>query len=630
MSLRWRFPANEAGEDEGLADSGIETFRGSPFSGLARECAQNSLDAARPAADDSAEQVVVSFVKQTVPTASIPNVSELLAAVEDCLSRARETAQEKEVAFFVRACQMLRNDSIDVLQVVDEGTTGLVGPCLPGTPFHALVKSKGVSRKDDDTSGGSFGIGKNAVYAVSALRSVFYSTVYCDSDDIDQFLAQGKAILVSHRSASGMEFKATGYCGQAEQYMPVSDRAVLPEWLCREERGTTVSALGFLAEEGWEWSMTASLVCNFFAAIHREKIKFEIDGDLIIDRDSLRGLFDRAEVVEAAQAKGFQDELKTSHNLYRCLTSPLKQSYDKEFPNLGTIRLSLLIEDKLQKAVGMIRHGMFITSNFRNFRDNLLRFPLQKDFIAVIEPYDHAAASNIRALESPRHDELSPERIDDPKLKKQLRQAVDSMNAWVRETIKRHTSVPHEAETLLDDLNEFFCAPEDNADRVQHSGEAETDPCSIKVMPARRSPPSGPSSEGGEEGGGRRNRGNGRKRGNGTRTDSGDRGDGKGGGASVAYFALRNTINPEEARSRTIFFTPRSSGLVKIAVVAEGIAEAQKLPVISAEGLDVSNGAVTMKLQAAERQKIRVTLADPYAGPISLRISASAEAEHED
>lgn len=40
-----RFLENQAGEEEGYSDSGIETFRGTPFAAIARETGQNRKDA---------------------------------------------------------------------------------------------------------------------------------------------------------------------------------------------------------------------------------------------------------------------------------------------------------------------------------------------------------------------------------------------------------------------------------------------------------------------------------------------------------------------------------------------------------------------------------------------------------
>ena len=45
ISLRWLFPENPLGQEQGFNDAGIETFRGDSINHLARETIQNSLDA---------------------------------------------------------------------------------------------------------------------------------------------------------------------------------------------------------------------------------------------------------------------------------------------------------------------------------------------------------------------------------------------------------------------------------------------------------------------------------------------------------------------------------------------------------------------------------------------------------
>lgn len=43
----WRFPSNDYGQIFGIADSGVETFKGTPMKSLAREICQNSIDAGK-------------------------------------------------------------------------------------------------------------------------------------------------------------------------------------------------------------------------------------------------------------------------------------------------------------------------------------------------------------------------------------------------------------------------------------------------------------------------------------------------------------------------------------------------------------------------------------------------------
>ena len=46
LTQKWNFPSNNYGQIFGIADSGVETFKGTPIKSLAREICQNSLDAA--------------------------------------------------------------------------------------------------------------------------------------------------------------------------------------------------------------------------------------------------------------------------------------------------------------------------------------------------------------------------------------------------------------------------------------------------------------------------------------------------------------------------------------------------------------------------------------------------------
>src|SRR5690606_29721587 len=121
-----------------------------------------------------------------------------LAAVEACLDKAKSSRNDKEIDFFSRAREVLTADRLKILRISDSNTKGLIGPAAPGTPFHSLVKASGVSNKDSDTSGGSFGIGKKAAFAASELQTVFYSTIYRElTSRKELFLAQGKTLLVS-------------------------------------------------------------------------------------------------------------------------------------------------------------------------------------------------------------------------------------------------------------------------------------------------------------------------------------------------------------------------------------------------------------------------------------------------
>lgn len=100
----------------------------------------------------------------------IPFITSLRQAIAACQS---EVSEENDVDFFKVARELVAEPVVRVLRISDYNTTGLVGPPdQDGTPFHALVKAAGVPAKANDTAGGSFGIGKNASFAVTDLQTV--------------------------------------------------------------------------------------------------------------------------------------------------------------------------------------------------------------------------------------------------------------------------------------------------------------------------------------------------------------------------------------------------------------------------------------------------------------------------
>ena len=80
MNIGWNFPGNNNCDIVGIGESGIETFKGSLFSSLAREICQNSLDARV----DFNKPVKVEFILNEVKRKQIPGIDELTNAIKLC------------------------------------------------------------------------------------------------------------------------------------------------------------------------------------------------------------------------------------------------------------------------------------------------------------------------------------------------------------------------------------------------------------------------------------------------------------------------------------------------------------------------------------------------------------------
>ncbi|WP_156899979.1 hypothetical protein [Luteimonas mephitis] len=615
MGSKWQFQADQADEDEGLKNAGIETFRDAPYSGIARECGQNSLDAAA-VVDGSASRVLLQFSSREVATSSVPGHDSLRQVMQQCLAAADTRNDDKEREFFRRAQHLLSAPSIEILQIGDTGTMGLRGPAERGYPFHALVKSSGVSNKADNSSGGSFGIGKNAAYAISALRTVFYSTIYNQT----QFLAQGKTILVSHSDAQGNPRKATGYWG-AEGFKPVNDPSAVPNWLALDQQGTTVTAVGFVGSETWRHQVAESLVRNFFAAIRRETIAFDVDGQIAIDAASLGALFEDERIRAAAESGGHLEDLRFSRDLYRCLQSEDAIEFVERFEHLGTVRLRLLVQDGLPKRIAILRNGMYITDNLQHFGDKLARFALQRDFVAVLEPVDAATSAVIRELENPRHDELSHERIEDRKRQTQVRAAFRKLVTWLRDVIKNETTTPPEDTIVLDEMNQFFASPS-TAESMPNSENSDADPERPKLTPVDvRKKTRGPAQGGSDGGGGgtKRNRDDG-GRSSGDREGSGKGGRGKRGAGAIRISRLRNQASDANRRVRKFTFTPEEDARVVVEVLATGMSDTVALPVRALDGQLVKGRGPVLSVSKDVRVSHEIELFLEYDGPVELTL----------
>ena len=615
----WEFLPNPGKEEEGLGHAGIETFKGSPYPGIARECSQNSLDAAARRPDGTPSPVHLIFRLLVVPASEVPGLQDLRGTFAACLKQAKKRKHKKDTEFFERAAGIADSPNIPVLLMEDYGTTGLVGPAVEGTAFHALVKSSGISQKADADAGGSFGIGKNAAFTISSFRTVFYSSRYV-SDHEPMFLAQGKSILVSHDDGSGPK-RSTGYWGDSG-YMPIDDPNSLPAWLRRDKVGTTVASVGFSTEPGWEWLMTESLIRNFFSAIFEGSIRFTVQrphvSPIEISTDTIVALFDEPEVRTAADSSGTTDDLDFSAAMLEALKNSESERSEQTFEPIGTFRLTLLQKDGFPRRLGILRNGMYISDNLRHFGHPMARFPMSKDFVALLEPANRETSSQIRDMESPRHDEISPERFDDPAKRRRHKSAMKAVGAWIRETIKASTTKPAEAVILLDEMNRFFSNPSAGKvmpDPTNINDDPERPKITLKPTSLKPRTGSGDAGESGSSGGVKPSK---TKSGqtSGERPGGGRGAAGGRGGKSVPYSALRNS-RPGSDTIRVVSLTPDESAMANLEIVATGVSSNETLCVRSINGTPCAK-APRVTLEQGMRTNFRIEFDAPYLGPIRV------------
>jgi hypothetical protein len=624
-SIDLQFLPNPGEEVEGLGHAGIETFRNDPHSSAARETGQNSIDAR------ASSPVSISYDLLELSRSDIPGIDALQEAIEICL---RSAGSSKDLAFLSNAKRVCAEATIRVLAIKDYNTTGATGPSVPGTAFHSLVKSSGVSVKGHEHSGGSFGIGKNAVFAVSDLRTVFYSTRYTDKSGNPAFLAQGKSILLSHTNSAGQHVRQTGYWG-FPKFEAVSDPGALPEWLKREELGTSVYVIGFQESTDWRERLTCSLIQNFFSAIHKSEITFSIDkGNHKIGAETLESFLNNPALRDVAAKHDQVDEFDLAVALRECLVSDAAIQSDIELPGIGPVRMRVLVRDGLPKKVVIIRNGMVITDNLQYFGDKLSRFPMYRDFAAIVTPTEDAGSTFIKGLEDPRHKDLSPAGLSDEAARNRAKIVVKRLIKEIRNFIKSQALSEFDSEVRADEMREFF--PGSSDEKAEKKKSSDDDPETIEYSLKPRPSTSRPKATApGDQAGGLGEGGSGQGEGSsGQRKDKTD-GDGRGTGADslggggayreIALEGLRNISR--SSTERIVFFTSPEAGKIELSLKSTGLAQKGDLVIKSCNGFVVTNGRLRADVAAGSRTRLDVVMEEPYDGPIEIQASLLPVAE---
>lgn len=357
-------------------------------------------------------------------------------------------------------------------------------------------------------------------------------------------------------------------------------------------------------------------------------MEFHLDGGkLAIGKASLPTLLADNKLRAVAKAEGREHDFDLAACLYRCLTSSETTEKLYQLPELGEVSIRVLVAEGLPKKVVLTRNGMVITDSLEHFGDKLARFPMYRDFVALVTPVDERGSEFIKKLEDPRHSALSAEGLASAADRDRARIVMKRLAERIREAIKANALTQFESEVPVDELREFF-ATESTGENCDRKGDLD-DPerLTYKVAPPKLKQPSGYStgegSTGGGVGGG--DPGPGPHGAAGTVTDSASESrHGAGGSHSLKRIALqgvRNVMHSGSASGRSLFFTASESGMADLAVFATGLNTPDLIGIRSSDHGEVQRGRVKLAVVAGERMKLSVDFEEPYSGPLDLRMN---------
>ncbi|MDI3540740.1 MAG: hypothetical protein PWP66_278 [Thermosediminibacterales bacterium] len=452
--IGWNFPSNNYGRDDGFNDAGIEHFRGNIWESLTREVIQNSLDAKY---DKSKKPVEVHFKLEDLPLNKFPDKESFINILKSCFEFWKNN--DKVKSFFKETLNLMKLPQIPVLKISDYNTTGVTGADREfGTNWHALIKSEGASDKNSG-AGGSYGIGKNAPFACSQIRTIFYGT----KDFTGKTAFQGVSKLVTHKNEQGENTQGTGYYGIKSRNLPIYDYSEVDEFFYRDKVGTDVFVMGFKKTRDWKEKIIKSVLENFFVAVYEQKLTVKVE-DIIINSKTLPELLEKYINNDSSSAVGKY----YSEKYYKTLISHEKHFIEEDFEGLGRVELYILSGKSYPKKVAMVRNtGMKI------YDKGHFRTPLK--FAGVLIAKGEKLNELLRLMEPPSHNNWEPDRYEkDPAFGREI---LKKIYKWIDEKIRSISVVDNSEELdiegisqyLPDDLDDLPIRSEDNKSEGEKS-----------------------------------------------------------------------------------------------------------------------------------------------------------------
>ena len=217
---QWRFAEFDItkGGATGPNEPMSENFKKNTYASLIREAIQNSLDVAA-----GEEPVKMSFSLKSMNTSNLTNFFKIRNHIQGCIDFYPKNENAKSIyqpmIDYIDSVQQI-GQKFYYIKISDSNTTGMsLGSGIEDTssPFFAFVRAAGLSSKNSQNAGGSYGFGKAAYFYLSAVRSLIVSTKTLDG----QYYFEGVTSLCTHKY-NGHDYSNLGYYDN-NNGLPVSD-----------------------------------------------------------------------------------------------------------------------------------------------------------------------------------------------------------------------------------------------------------------------------------------------------------------------------------------------------------------------------------------------------------------------
>lgn len=479
----WYSPTKEKGA-EGLNDAAINSFNGNIINSFVREMFQNSNDARNihlPVNPETSKRppLVIKMGYEKVNREDLPAFemyTDKLKLIRDTQPKGNEHPE-----FFKNAIDSIDSgQEITVFRFEDYNTEGLQGDDGDSTKsFNSLVLSEGYSVKSSTQAGGSFGIGKNAIYGFSKTRTVFYAS----HNPAGEYIFQGVGKLASHKDGDRTTERRL-YCGIGTGCESIRDIQKIPsehrKLFERSEPGLTQIALAPYKDDNWVELFICAILRNYWLLILEGDLVVEIKDDdgnvLLVNNETLNELMDKYYPLDDHTEPNNVQPEGNPNEFYRCYTGKAER-YVKEFDikHIGKVVFSYCeLENKNNNRIAFMRNGMTVFTEVPYGFGSL-------GFCGVLECKSPKGAEILRQMEPPEHNAFHPERLAESSSeftaqdgKKMINDIKGEIRKCLKEILDRYRT-PSEKVAWLDNLLESMMGDSEKGGLSRKKVESENE-----------------------------------------------------------------------------------------------------------------------------------------------------------
>lgn len=437
---RWNWPISGHVTAQGQEGSGLDQFSSEPLNNLAREVIQNSLDARK---DDKTVEVEFSLFK-TKPD-SFLNISDFfLNYIKKYIDFNKDKDDSEKILMeriYSYLSQASSKNEIVWLRISDKGTTGLRGVSTPGNqdlPWFSFINGVGKSTKNEIQSGGTKGLGKNAIFVNSGVRTIFVSTKTDQNETGHIGVSKLVSLIIEDGTDNPDWTQGVGYCvldndEAKNKNCPTDGILDLDPSFVREKNGfgTDIYVPFFMNEESnWDAILISEAIISFMPAI--------IDGDLRVSvNNQTRGRFytvDKFSLCERLnQPEYFENDRaqNIAGEIYQAIMHPHKvETYNKNKENELELRVFLNSPKSKNKIytyrwkAKMLIKEMSVSSTLK--------------YTAVLFMKGLDICNKIKSVEDATHRNWSKKKYKITKYQKEeISKAIDKVEGFAKEEIEK-------------------------------------------------------------------------------------------------------------------------------------------------------------------------------------------------